>query len=151
MCVGGCCCASSALRANCTACSCWSDPATTAATAGACAAPAPARAPTSTAQLQCGNETSVSATVPTAARITFPTALNVADAAPLVVLPSTSYLNTIGEDVIVATASACDAYAALRAPTQCDRARTFVTDFGVRFYLGTAAALGMAAAPQCAA
>ena len=150
LCAGGCCCASSALTtAGCNACTCWSSNASTAATAGMCAAPPPPP-PAASVALQCGNATAVNASVAAAALITFPAALNVTDAAPLIVLPSTSYLNTFGEDVIVASASACSAYAALGGPTQCNRGRAFATDFGVMFYLGTAAALGMGAAPQCA-
>jgi len=68
---------------------------------------------------------------------------------PLIVLPATSAINTAGADIILAAPSACAAYAALGGATQCNRARAFSTDFGIMFYLGTAAALGMGAAPGC--
>jgi len=79
----------------------------------------------------------------------FPAALNVTDAEPLLLLPAASPLNPAGADVILASASACAAYAALGSATQCSRARAFATDNGVMFLLGAAAALGMVPAPAC--
>ena len=52
---------------------------------------------------------------------------------------------------MIATASACAAYAAVGPAAKCTAARTYVLPTGTYFYLGTAAALGMAATPGCPA
>jgi len=99
--------------------------------------------------LPCNASSTVNATVAPSSVITFPAALNVTDAVPLLFLPAASPLNTAGADIILASASACTAYAALGGATQCNRARAFATDNGVMFYLGAAASLGMVPAPAC--
>jgi hypothetical protein len=81
----------------------------------------------------------------------FPPAANVPDATPLVFLPATAALNSLGVDVIIATASACAAYAAVPGAARCSAALTYALPAGTYFYLGTAAELGMAATPGCGA
>ena len=71
------------------------------------------------------------------------------EAVPLLFLPAASPLNTAGGDVILASPSACAAYAALGGAVQCARERAFATDVGIMFYLGPAPALGMVPAPAC--
>jgi hypothetical protein len=88
--------------------------------------------------------------VPPSRIIAFPAAANVTDATPLVLLPAASPLNTYGEDIIVATAAACAAFAANGAAARC-APFTYALSTGTYHYLGTAAALGMAATPSCAA
>jgi len=83
--------------------------------------------------------------------IAFPPALGVSTATPpLLFLPSTSPLNAGGSDAIIASPTACNAYATLGGATQCNYARAFaIAGSGTYFYLGSAAALGMAPAPAC--
>ena len=85
------------------------------------------------------------------ALIAFPAALNVTGSAPLLFLPAAAPINTAGVDLILASPSACAAFAAVGGASQCDRGRAFATDAGIMLYLGTAAALGMGPAPACAA
>ena len=66
-------------------------------------------------------------------------------------LPAGSPLNGYGVDIVVGTASACAAFAALPGSSQCAQARAFALPDGPYFYLGPASALGMTAAPACAA
>ena len=153
LCLARCCCALAATQTvGCTACRCWAAGGTNASTAGACAAAAAANgtAPVA-ATLPCGGDTSVNATVSLSRVISFPAGANVNDAAPLVFLPTTSPLNDGGEDLVIATASACAAYAAVAPAAKCTAARTYVLPTGTYYYLGTAAALGMAATPGCPA
>ena len=86
---------------------------------------------------------------------------NVTDAAPLLFLPAASPLNAQGQDLVLATAQACAAYAALvGSPTRCDMARLFPipsassssssSPAAAYYYLGLASDLGMAASsPSC--
>ena len=67
----------------------------------------------------------------------------------MVFLPAAAPINSYGVDIIVACASACAAYSANGAATQCTGA-TFALPDGTYYYLGTASALGMTAAPTCA-
>jgi hypothetical protein len=157
LCAGGCCCSSSALQIpTCSSCKCWDAPNATAADMGSClATPPPLLAsfpgPIVNATLACTSNTSTEAAVAPSAVIAFPAVLNVTDAVPLLFLPATSPLNTMGIDVILASPSACSAYATLGGSTQCSHSRAFATDAGIMFFLGTAAALGMVPAPACAA
>ena len=148
LCLGGCCCASSALLvAGCSACGCWSNASTTAASAGACAAGA-ALPPPPPVALQCNATVALNSSVALNRVISFPSGANVTDAAPLMFLPAASPLNPDGLDVIVATAAACRAFAALPGSAQC-AARTFFLEGSLYYYLGAASALGMTAAPAC--
>ena len=147
-CLGGCCCAASAIQTpGCSACTCLSNASTTAATAGACTA-APSLA---TAALACNATVSLNATVALSRLIAFPASSNVTDAQPLVFLPAAAPLNTFGVDAILASPAACAAYVQAASPFQCSLARAFPLPSGAYYFLGTAAALGMTAAPACAA
>jgi hypothetical protein len=152
-CRSGCCCSASAARTvGCTACRCWSAEGTNASTAGVCTASAVANGTMpAAATLPCGGGTSVNTTIPLSRIISFPAGANVNDAVPLVYLPATSPLNDGGNDIVVATASTCAAYAAVASAAKCTAARTFVLPTGTYYYLGTAAALGMDATPGCPA
>ena len=148
----GCCCAASALVVpGCVSCKCWSDPGTTAASAGTCTSPAPPPSTPPNVTLPCNATASASGALELSRVIAFPSALNVADAVPLLFLPAGSPLNREGVDIVVATASACAAFSALPDSSQCAQARAFALPGGPYFFLGPAAALGMTAAPACAA
>jgi len=67
---------------------------------------------------------------------------------PLVFVPATSPLNTFAVDIVVASPAACAAYEANSAAFTCG-ALTYALPDGTYYYLGTAAALGMAPAPSC--
>jgi hypothetical protein len=151
MCQGCCCAASALVVTGCMSCKCWSAPGTTAASAGTCTSPAPPPSPPSNVTLPCNATTSASGALELSRVIAFPSALNVADAVPLLFLPAGSPLNREGVDIVVATASACAAFAALPGSSQCAQARAFALPNGPYFYLGPASALGMTAAPACAA
>ena len=100
--------------------------------------------------LVCNASVALSTLVPLARVVAFPASANVSDAAPLVYLPASSPLNGLGVDVIVASASACAAFAATPgAAAQCSPALPFALPGGAYTYLGTAASLGMTAAPSC--
>ena len=147
-CLNGCCCAASAIQTpGCTACACWANASTTAATAGACTA-APSL---TTTPLACNATVSLNTTIALSRLIAFPASANVTDALPLVFLPATAPLNTFSVDVILASPSACAAYAQSASPFQCSLARAFPLPSGTYYYLATAAALGMAATPSCGA
>ena len=64
-------------------------------------------------------------------------------------LPATSPLNALGQDIIVASPGACAAIAAAPGAAQCALAQPYALPSGTFFYLGTAAALGMVATPAC--
>jgi hypothetical protein len=81
--------------------------------------------------------------------IVFPASANVTGPPPLVFLPTASPLNTYGVDIIVASPSACAAFAANFAAAQCSGAFSYALSGGTYHYLGTAAALGMTATPSC--
>jgi hypothetical protein len=53
-------------------------------------------------------------------------------------------------DIIVASPAACAAFSAALSASQCS-ALSYALSTGTYYFLGTAAALGMAAAPSCAA
>ena len=83
--------------------------------------------------------------------VTFPRSANVSDALPLVLLSAANALNDAGVAIVVATASACAAFNAA-APAgsapRCDTSRRYLLASGVVYYYrGTAAELGMEAAP----
>ncbi len=149
-CLGGCCCATSALLVGgCAACACLDNATTAVEDAGACVGGAPlAAAPQ--AALQCNATTALNATVALSRVIAFPSGLNVTDEVPLLILPAASPANPDSVDIVVATAAACRAFAALPGSAQCS-ARTFYAGGALYFYLGTASALGMTAAPACGA
>ena len=150
LCLGGCCCASSAvLSAGCTACQCWgSGNATTAATAGTCAAH-----PTMALTLPCNASVSLPSTAALSRVISFGNLSVGAD--PLLLLPAVAPLNTWGSDVILASAPACAAFAAAQAggAHACSASQpVYVSAAGAPYYyLGSAGALAMVAAPACAA
>jgi hypothetical protein len=147
-CLGGCCCAASAIQnPGCTTCACWSNASTTAANAGTCTA-SPSL---TTAALACNASVALNTTIAFSRLIAFPASSNVTDAHPLVFLPAAAPLNTFGVDVILATPSACAAYARAASPFQCSLARAFPLPGGAYYYLAPAAALGMTATPACAA
>ena len=153
LCLGGCCCSASALQTlGCGSCNCLAglNGSASLQLAGACASPAPAASNASLANLACNASTSLNATVPLSRVIAFPASANVTEPAPLILLPAASPLNTYGVDIVVSTASACAAFAANAAATQCS-AFSYALASGTYYYLGTAAALGMAATPGCAA
>ncbi len=83
--------------------------------------------------------------------IAFPPSANVGDAVPLLFVPAASPLNPEGFDIILATPSACAALVALPGSATCNQARPFSSGGALYYYLGRADALGMAAAPACAA
>jgi len=120
----------------------------TPASAGACVAAPPS---TSLVTLACNATVSVNESTTLSSVIAFPQSLNVTDTVPLLFLPSASPLNAEGVDIILASAPACAAYAALGGATQCAMGRAYAVDGAIRFFLGPAAALGMAPAPLCAA
>lgn len=145
LCLSGCCCTASAMQTpGCSACACWTNASTTPATAGICAA-SPS---TVTPALLCN--ATFSLTTPTALSrvITFPAVFN-AGAMPLMLLPATSPLNSLGQDIVVASPEACAAFAATPAAAQCATAQPYSLSSGTYYYLGTAAALGMVATPGC--
>ena len=74
---------------------------------------------------------------------------NVTGAAPLVVLSSAAPANAFGYDIVVATAAACAAYANAPGSPACT-SQAFPIAGSTYFLLGSAAALGMVAAPACA-
>ena len=149
LCLGGCCCANSAVQTlGCTACTCWANASTSAATAGSCGSSS--LAATTNTTLQCNASVSLPAAVPLSRVIAFPSSANVSDASPLMLLPATSPLNTYGEDIIVATASACAAFTSNGAATQC-ASFSYALSSGTYYYLGSAASLGMTSTPSCAA
>jgi hypothetical protein len=92
----------------------------------------------------------LSTTVSLSRVIAFPPSFNVTGASPLVFLPAASPLNTYGVDIIVASPSACAAFSASLSASQCS-AFSYTLSTGTYYFLGTAAALGMAATPSCAA
>ena len=98
--------------------------------------------------LQCNGTVALNASVALTRVISFPGGANVSDNAPLMFLPAASPTNSDGVDIIVATAAACRAFAALPGSAQCT-VRTFFLDGSLYYYLGTASALGMTAAPAC--
>ena len=150
LCLGGCCCASSAmLTPGCISCRCASVTGTTAATAGTCSQSAAIAAPRNVT-LPCTSAVSVNSNVSLSSVIAFPSSANVTDATPLVFIPAASPLNSHGVDIIVASASACAAFAANRAANTCTSG-VFVLSEGTFYYLGRASALGMTAAPSCSA
>ena len=71
------------------------------------------------------------------------------DAAPLVVLSSAAPANAFGYDIVVATAAACAAFANAPGSPACT-SQAFPIAGVTYFLLGSAAALGMVAAPACA-
>ena len=153
LCLGGCCCAASALTtAGCTGCRCWANASTTPATAGMCTSPTFSPALPTYATLSCNASTSLNTSVALSRVITFPQALNVTDAVPLMFLPAASPLNTFGFDIVLATLKACAAFAATPNSPQCSLSG-LVYSLGSPpqpyFFLGGADALGMAAAPGC--
>ena len=94
------------------------------------------------------NATSLNAAIPIYSAIFFPPAANVTDAAPLLYLPASSPLNPGAEDVVVATAAACAAFAGA-AGGACVFSQAFALNGGTYYYMGAAAALGMTAGGQC--
>ena len=167
LCLGGCCCAYSAiLSVGCTACQCWGArgggsssssavtsgaaaspfPVTTTANAGACTAN-----PAMTLTLPCNSSVSIPSAAALSRVISFGNLSVGAD--PLLLLPSVSPLNTWGADAILASAPACAAFSASQGSQRCSTAvQVHTSAAGVAYYyLGSAAALGMAAAPGCAA
>ena len=148
LCLGGCCCAASAVQTpGCSACACWANASTTPATAGACAA-SPG---TGTPALLC-NSSLLAAAAPTALSrvIAFPASAALGAQAPLLLLPAASQLNAYGLDVIVASPAACAAFAATLGASQCALAQPFYLPQGTFYYLGGAAALSMTTTPSCA-
>lgn len=75
---------------------------------------------------------------------------NVTDAAPLVVLSAAAPANAFGVDIVVATPAACAAYANAPGSPTCT-SQSFPIGLATYFFLGAADALGMVAAPACAA
>ena len=155
LCAGGCCCSSAALlTAGCSSCGCWSAPGATAAAAGACNS-TPARPPAAALPLPCNASTSLNVSVALSRVIAFPPSANVSGGgAPLVFLPAASPLNGHGVDIIVASPSACAAFAAAAAAAQCGAvayALPGAAGAAPYLYLGAAAALGMVATPSCGA
>jgi NHL repeat len=116
-----------------------------AAASGACIAPAPTNA-----SVTC-NATAAAVAAGTLLSSQLIALPNVTDAAPLLVLSAAAPANAAGVDIVVATAAACAAYAnaaaAGGAPT-CGAA-TYPIAGVTYYYLGTASALGMIAAPVC--
>lgn len=106
-------------------------------------------APPPPAALQCNATVALNASVALSRIITFPSGLNVTDAVPLLFLPAAAPSNADGVDIIAATSAACRAFAALPGSAQCTLSRTFFSGGAQYFYLGSASALGMAAAPVC--
>ena len=152
LCQGGCCCAASAVQTlGCAACACLANASTPPSLAGACTSAVPASAALpAPATLPCNGTVSINASVPLSRVIAFPPSANVSGAAPLVLLPPTSPLNAYGVDIVLASASACAAFAANGAAAKCS-AVAYSLPGGAYYYLGAAAALGMAPAPGCAA
>jgi hypothetical protein len=162
LCLGGCCCAASAvLSVGCTACQCWggssgsvnvssaaaATAATAAATAGACTAN-----PSMTLTLPCNASVSLPSAAALSRVISFGNLSVGAD--PLLLLPAVAPLNTWGGDVILASAPACATFAAQAGGTHaCSASQSvYVSAAGVPYYyLGSAGALAMVAAPACAA
>jgi hypothetical protein len=68
---------------------------------------------------------------------------------PLLYLPAASLYNSLNEDIIVASAAACQSFAETPAATQCDASHKYTLPSGNFTYLGKAATLGMTAAPNC--
>ena len=123
MCLGGCCCSASAiLTAGCTACTCWSNTTTTAATAGSCSS----TAVSSASPFVCNASSTVGVNATSLAQlVTFPAAYNTSAATPLLVLSSASPLNSAGVDIVIATAIACTVWNQLNTAIVCDvRAQT---------------------------
>ena len=147
LCLSGCCCSSSAVRTpGCTACKCLANSTTTSSTAGSCLS----TNATVTIPLQCNSSSLTLNTNTVLTRvISFPSSSNVTDATPLVFLPSTSPLNQQGVDIILATLSACRAYASLPSPFQCTYSPFFTLSAGTYYFLGKASEMGMTATPSC--
>jgi hypothetical protein len=157
LCLGGCCCSASALFAHftgsCSACRCWGA-GVNASTAGACAlsttVAAATAAPAPNVTLLCNATTPISTAVHLSRLITFPASANVTDTVPLLFLPATASGNAWGADAILATAGACAALSATPgAPPCASPPRAYALGGGSYQYLGTAAELGMTAAPAC--
>ena len=110
----------------------------------------PSAAPLANSTLFCNASVALSVNVTAARVISFPPGAGITEAVPLTFLPSVSPLNTMGVDIIVASPSACAAFnASVGAAARCDGARVYSLPSGLYHYLGTAAALGMTAAPSC--
>ena len=152
-CLGGCCCSASALMTvSCSACRCLSVNGTTASIAGKCTSSSMAIPPATEqtmASVPCDSSSDTqNSSVALSRVINFPPSAYVSGITPLVFIPATAPINTFGVDIIVASASACAAYANNGAKSSCS-ALTFVLPDGTYYYLGSALSLGMAAAPKC--
>ncbi len=110
----------------------------------------PSAPPLANSSLFCNASVALSVNVTAARVIAFPPGAGVTEAVPLTFLPAVSPLNTLGVDIIVASPSACAAFnATVGAGARCDASRLYSLPSGVFYYLGTAQALGMTAAPSC--
>jgi len=114
-----------------------------AAASGACIAPAPA-----SATVTC-NATAAAVAAGTLLPSQLISLPDVTDAAPLLVLSAAAPANAAGDDVVVATAAACAVFANVAGSPTCGVGAYPIA--GVTYYyVGTAASLGMIAAPPCA-
>lgn len=101
--------------------------------------------------LKCNATSAVSAgSILPSQRIVLPNDVNT-DVAPLVILSAASPVNSFGVDIVVASASACASFASTAGSVLCSTQTFPIGTATTYFYLGTAAALNMIAAPSCAA
>ena len=115
----------------------------------------PSGVPLANSSLYCNASVALSSSVSQSRVITFPSGSGVGEEGggtpPLVYLPASSPLNTFDQDVIVASPSACAAFAGIAGSQTCNTTRAFSLPSGVFYYLGAASALGMTGTPNCGA